>query len=83
MQHGLAVKQPYISSPLPHSLEILAPTNGPGQYAPGLYVCCMILEQYTFQIWSSMSLSKLEYSSRLLMVQDHIVLSDGNFQILI
>ena len=35
-------------------------------------VCYMLLEQYAFQIWS-WSIFSLEYSSRLLMVQDHKV----------
>ena len=34
-------------------------------------VCYMLLEQYAFQIWS-WSIFDLEYSSRLLMVQDHM-----------
>ena len=41
--------------------------------APGAYVCYMLLEQCTFQIWSWSSVlfkyGPREYSSRLLMVQ--------------
>ena len=51
-------------------LEILAST-----YAPGPYLKCTLLQEhvYAFQIWS-WSIFNLEYSSRLLMVQDHKVL---------
>ena len=36
------------------------------------HVCCMLLEQYAFQIWS-WSIFDLQYSSRLLMVHlDHM-----------
>ena len=37
------------------------------------HVCYMLLEQFTFQIWFR-SIFDFEYSSRLLMVQDHIIL---------
>ena len=58
-----------------HNLEEFSKSK----YAPGSYlkctllqehVCSMLLEHYAFQIWS-WRIFNLEYSSRLLMVEDH------------
>ena len=62
-------------------LEILASTYGPAICSGSIWswknllqehICYMLLEQCAFQIWS-WSIFDLEYSSRLLMVQDHII----------
>ena len=68
----------------------LASTYTPVSYGPGPYlkctllqeyVCYIFLEQCTFEIWS-WCIFILKYSSRLLIVQDHMVLTISQGQCL-